>query len=551
MTGDVSLHHPIWAGARLPTAHSAAERLVEIIFEQGGCELLTPPGTITYPTNQGGTTIDLAFASIELTECILECRVAIELDHGSDHLPILSRFKVEPPVVAPSPRRCWKNLNIDKAKASIACLDINRPISSEVDIEQYARYLSESLYLALDQSVPWIRPSIYANPWWNPQVAEAVAKVKAACRVWLGTRSEETKRVATELGRVKARVIAEAKRECYRQFVDEATQGDKLWRLARWSRGVEGGASQVPTLKTGEGAASSHEAKVKVLRDRFYPTTDADLSDINSNSAKEPFEVEQATSIEEVTTILASCSSSSATGDDEIPFSFLKALGEPVAKALTHLTDASLKLTHLPPFLKRAQTIVLRKPGKASYETTSSWRPIALLKTIGKVIEKVIAKRIRVAAELRSLLPLSQMGARAERSTDTALELLTSMVRTIWREKKWQVATLLSLDISGAFDTVNHKRLIAIIKRLGFPSWIQSWVKSFLIDRTTTLLVNSKESEAFDIKAGVPQSSPLSPILFLLYNEELIRICNQPSLGIHSLGFVDDLNILVYSTSTE
>ena len=81
-----------------------------------------------------------------------------------------------------------------------------------------------------------------------------------------------------------------------------------------------------------------------------------------------------------------------------------------------------------------------------------------------------MAKRIREAAKARNLLPPSQMGARAERGTDTALKLLTSMVRTIWHEKKGQVATLLSLDILGAFDTVVHKRLIAIIKRLGFPS---------------------------------------------------------------------------------
>jgi len=145
-------------------------------------------------------------------------------------------------------------------------------------------------------------------------------------------------------------------------------------------------------------------------------------------------------------------------------------LGEPVAKALTLLTNTSLKLEYLPPFLKKARTVVLRKPGKASYETVSAWRPIALLKTIGKVIEKIIAKRIREAAEEKSLLPPSQIGARAGRSTDTALELLTSMVRTIWRERKGQVATLLSLDISGAYDTVVYERLIAIIKHLGFLS---------------------------------------------------------------------------------
>jgi hypothetical protein len=470
--GDFNLHHPIWGGARLPTAHLAAERLVEVIFEQGGCELLTPPSTITYPTNQGGTTIDLAFASTELAESMLECRVAIELDHGSDHLPIVSRFRIEPPIAKPNPRRCWKNLDINKARASIANLEVNRLIRTKVEIEQYARYLSTQLYLALDQSVPWKRASEYANPWWNPQVAEAVFNAKAARRAWLNARSEESRQLAIELGRIKARVIAEAKRESYRQFVDEATQGDKLWKLARWSRGAGGGLSQVPPLKTEHGIADNYAGKVRALRDRFYPTTQADLSDLDAHGSKELFAVKQSTTIDEITAILASCSSSSAPGDDEIPFSFLKALDKPVARALTLLANISLKLKYLPPFLKRARTIVLRKPGKASYETASSWRPIALLKTIGKVIEKVMAKRIREAAEARNLLPPSQMGARAGRGTDTALELLTSMVRTIWKEKKGQVATLLSLDISGAFDTVVHERLIAIIKRLSFPSWV-------------------------------------------------------------------------------
>jgi hypothetical protein len=100
------------------------------------------------------------------------------------------------------------------------------------------------------------------------------------------------------------------------------------------------------------------------------------------------------------------------------------------------------------------------------------WRLITLLKTIGKVVEKLLARRIRNLAEEHHLLYLSQMGAQAEQGTGTALELLTSIVQTIWKEGKDQVASLFFFDISGAFLTVNHIRLIAIIRKLGFLSWL-------------------------------------------------------------------------------
>ena len=88
-----------------------------------------------------------------------------------------------------------------------------------------------------------------------------------------------------------------------------------------------------------------------------------------------------------------------ALGDNSIPFHFLKALGKPVAHVLTHLADVCLKLKCYLAFLKTARTIVLRKPGKSAYKVPNAWRPIALLKTISKVVEKLLAKRIRSTAE--------------------------------------------------------------------------------------------------------------------------------------------------------
>jgi len=147
------------------------------------------------------------------------------------------------------------------------------------------------------------------------------------------------------------------------------------------------------------------------------------------------------------------------------------------------------------------------------------------LSTIGKVIEALTANRISTAAEEHHLLPDTQMGARKGRSTETALELLVQQVRTVWRSKK-HVATLLSLDILGAFDTVNPIRLLDTLRKKKLPAWIVLWVQAFMKDRSTSLVIQGYKTPTFSIDAGVPQGSPLSPILFLLYNSALLEICN-------------------------
>jgi hypothetical protein len=175
--------------------------------------------------------------------------------------------------------------------------------------------------------------------------------------------------------------------------------------------------------------------------------------------------------------------------------------------------------------------VVLKKPGKGSYEDPGAWRPIALLSTLSKVIEAATARRIQDLAEQNQLLPDSQMGARRGRSVETALELLTEQIHTVWSTGR-NVATMLSLDISGAFDTVNMTRLLDTLRKKRIPGWIVRWIRAFMSGRTTTLLFQGAETARCQLTAGLPQGSPLSPILFLLYNSELLDICNN--LGSHT-----------------
>jgi hypothetical protein len=94
------------------------------------------------------------------------------------------------------------------------------------------------------------------------------------------------------------------------------------------------------------------------------------------------------------------------------------------------------------------------------------------------------------------------MGGRKNRSIEIVLELLLEQIYTIWTSKK-HVATLLPIDISGAFDTGNHIRLLEILKKKGLPPWIVRWTRAFLKNRSTTLVIQNQETVPFKIDVGV------------------------------------------------
>ena len=245
--------------------------------------------------------------------------------------------------------------------------------------------------------------------------------------------------------------------------------------------------------------------------------------------------------------ILAKKKPFTAGGRDKLPNGFLRALRPRFCQALAILTSTCWKLEYFPERFKSAKTVCLRKPGKGTYNQAKAWRPIALLNTTGKLMEAIAAARLSKIAEEAGLLPDIQMGFRKGRSTEAALFLLTSQVEKVWKEG--MVASLLSLDISGAYDRVLPKILQQILKRKGIPAWLASWIYSFCDKRSTTLVFDDSECYSIPIHCGVSQDSPLSPILFLFYISELHETVHTPSSGVSALGFADDTNLLAFGHS--
>src|SRR5437667_1484513 len=94
------------------------------------------------------------------------------------------------------------------------------------------------------------------------------------------------------------------------------------------------------------------------------------------------------------------------------------------------------------------------------------------------------------------------------------------------------------MDVAGAFNNIHHSRLIHNMKQRRIPTQIVKLVQSFLTGRTTQMRFNGATSKDINIEAGIPQGSPLSPILFMLYNAELLEISRPPDLA---LGFIDNI----------
>jgi hypothetical protein len=142
------------------------------------------------------------------------------------------------------------------------------------------------------------------------------------------------------------------------------------------------------------------------------------------------------------------------------------------------------------------------------------------------------------------------MGAHPGRSIGTALDFLLQQVHATWQNKD-EVAMLLSLDMSGAFDRVVPARLLHNMRDREIPEWIVKWVGSFISNRTTTLCLPGYNTNAFSTHTGIPQGALLSPILFLFYNANLLDICNCLTLPASGISIVDDVNALAYGKLTE
>ena len=529
VAGDFNTHGPSWS---LPGATmSPWAPTLEDWFDEHGLTICNPPGVATWEgrNDQAPSVLDLLLINppAALSEQFSDVSISFPLSLGSDHAALFlawtptSAIPDLPPTLLPGYvidddlKDTWS-----KAFAAIPTPVITSRRSLDVAAERIITDITDTCRPLFPRRRT---PDPRGARWWSATCSAALTAVQTA--------SPADRRQAS---RAFNQVLTQERRQWADEFLSHTTT-HKLWEATRWRHGRR--ATRIPPLrKPDDSYAHSTEEVAPLLSTRFFPhTTDVVHPSHPDDPPSRPRRDWPPITRDEIGTALASTSNSSAPGISGVNYKLLKWAFASAPDRFTSLYNACLEWGTHP--WSDAKVVPIPKPNKPDYSVPKAYRPISLLECCGKLLEKIVAKRVLHDLNTHHILPKSQFGSRDNHcALDAALVLAHTAQQGIRTGNP--VATIL-FDIQGFYDNICRDRLVHLFDLFGFPDNVVEWIHSFLSDRSVRLAFNGWTSDPFDLFGGTPQGSPLSPIVSAVYTAPLLNTAEQwpdCSLGL----YVDD-----------
>ena len=481
---------------------------------------------IDFPTHLHGHTLDLLMAPSEFS--------AISDVKGSDFISdhkiiscVVDFPSLDTPIQKVVTFHQYHKLNIDKFRSDL--LTIPSGLSGLLDI--HAPVKTKQL---IKPAPSWITDECRTAKCMRRQYERARRRDKS---------SKNRSRLRRQINRCN-HILNRNKGCFYRDLVSENCGDSKrLWHALNRTLS-RSNSTVLPSFEDEKSLANRFGSffidKIKKIRDTIKYTRSQVL-----HPDKEPptFSSFQVVTDTEVLKFIKE-SPSKTCSLDPCPTHIVKQCIDILLPSLTKLVNLSLKNGIFPNPFKQAIVTPLLKKSTLSKEDFKSYRPVSSLSFLSKLVERIMAAQIRSHMDSPDLGNTFQSAYKLGHSTETALLCIKNEIHLSL--SKGMPTALVLLDLSAAFDTIDHDTLLSCLSsRFGFAGSALKWFRSYLQDRFQSVKIGSSLSNLFKLKFGVPQGSVLGPLLFSLYTTPLGQVIRKYT-RVRYHFYADDTQLLIH-----
>ena len=383
------------------------------------------------------------------------------------------------------------------------------------------------------------KEGLLGNPWWNEECQKQVTKRARYRRTMQKNRTFENINNYKIQHRLTKKTIKNAKKEYWIKAAEndnilDAYKRAKIYKRTNLNTQLvnnkgeliqnESTAATVIAKYFSKVGEANRETKIREVYPRLQSKKELFNEKLNIEISKQ-----------EITNVMENLNLKKACGVDGINPFMIKFGGDANILLLFKLFNKVFSKSEFPEEWNRGEIIPIPKENTAKLEV-SKFRPICLLSNVSKFFEKIMTERLKLVIEEENWLPNFQNGFRSNRSTVDNLVILQQEIHAAFKNKEYMLTVF--LDIKKAYDCVNRQILINIIKKKGIKGKILEYLKFFLGERFNRVKYREGLSTFIEFKNGMPQGSPLSPLLFNLYLADITKIIDK-----NISQFADDLVI--------